>query len=93
LWHCHSADVPSQYLASLNAAVQVRVEVTFGDPGYLFTSKMLVQSALTLLQEREQIAATVSAAGGVCTVGALFRNSSLIDRLGKAGVQFAVTKQ
>lgn len=66
------------------------VEVTFGDPGYLFTSKMLVQSALTLLQERAQIAGSVGAPGGVFTVGTLFRHSSLIDRLGKAGVTFAV---
>lgn len=72
------------------AAVQVTVEVTFGDPGYLFTSKMLVQSALTLLQERAQIAGTVGAAGGVFTVGTLFRHSSLVDRLGKAGVKFEV---
>ncbi len=68
-------------------------EVNFGDPGYIFTSKMLVQSALTLLQERQQIVSAVGAAGGVFTVGTLFRHSSLIDRLQQAGVKFTVQQQ
>lgn len=72
---------------------QVVAEVSFGDPGYLFTSKMLVQSALTLLQERQAIVGAVGAAGGVFTVGTLFRHSSLIERLQQAGVKFSVKQQ
>lgn len=77
---------------------QVTGEVSFGDPGYIFTSKMLVQAAATMLQERQVLADTVAApgggggAGGVFTVGTLFRNSSLIDRLAAVGVKFAVKK-
>lgn len=77
----------------VSVLLQVVAEVSFGDPGYLFTSKMFVHTALTLLQERQQIVDTVGASGGVFTVGTLFRNSTLIDRLGKAGVKFTVQQQ
>jgi short subunit dehydrogenase-like uncharacterized protein len=73
--------------------VQVVAEVSFGDPGYLFTSKIFIQTALTLLQERRQITEAVGAPGGVFTVGTLFRHSSLIDRLNKAGVEFTIKQQ
>ena len=73
-------------------STQITATVTFGDPGYLYTSKMLIQTALTLLEERQALVETVGAAGGVFTVGALFRNSSLIDRLDNAGVRFVVNK-
>lgn len=70
--------------------LQVVAEVSFGDPGYLYTSKMLVQAAATLLQERQAIAAAVGASGGVFTVGTVFRHSSLIERLDNVGVKFTV---
>jgi hypothetical protein len=68
---------------------QVVAEVALGDPGYLATSTMLCHAAATLLEEREQVRATVgAAAGGVFTMGTLFRNSSLVERLNGAGVTF-----
>jgi short subunit dehydrogenase-like uncharacterized protein len=80
-------------LIHVSTWLQVVAQVSFGDPGYLFTSKMFIQTALTLLQERPKIAAAVGASGGVFTVGALFRHSSLIDRLQQAGVKFTVKQQ
>jgi hypothetical protein len=73
-------------------ARQVQCEVALGDPGYLYTSRMLVQAGATLLQERRQLLATVGAPGGVFTVGTLFRNSSLTDRLNSVGVKFSMKK-
>jgi short subunit dehydrogenase-like uncharacterized protein len=62
--------------------------VAFGDPGYLYTAVMMCQAAATLLQERPRLEATVGTGGGVFTVGALFRDSSLIQCLDAAGVTF-----
>lgn len=64
--------------------------MTFGDPGYLYTSVMLVQSAITMLEERQQLLDTVGRKGGVFTVGTLFRNSSLVKRLTDHGVKFTI---
>jgi short subunit dehydrogenase-like uncharacterized protein len=51
---------------------------------------MLTQCAATLLQERQALLDSVAAAGGVFTVGSLFRNSSLVQRLDAHGVKFSV---
>jgi short subunit dehydrogenase-like uncharacterized protein len=83
----------SNWLFCVSWWLQVVAEVSFGDPGYLYTSKMFIQTALTLLHERQQIVAAVGATGGVFTVGALFRHSNLIDRLQQAGVKFTVKQQ
>lgn len=64
--------------------------VSLGDPGYLFTSVMLVQCAATLLQERQALLDSVGGRGGVFTVGTLFRGSSLLQRLDEHGVKFSV---
>ena len=66
--------------------------MALGDPGYIYTSIMHVQTALTLLEEREQIQKLVGG-GGVYTVGYMFRNSTLIDRLQAHGVKFEVLDQ
>jgi short subunit dehydrogenase-like uncharacterized protein len=70
--------------------LQVHCQVATGDPGYLFTAVMLTQCAATLLQERQLLLDTVGAPGGVFTVGTLFRNSSLVQRLDAHGVKFTV---
>jgi short subunit dehydrogenase-like uncharacterized protein len=64
-----------------------------GDPGYIYTSVMLVQSAITMLEERQQLVDTVGRPGGVFTVGSLFRRSSLIQRLTDHGVKFTVVSK
>eukprot|EP00879_Flechtneria_rotunda_P012530 GHRR01013083.1.p1 GENE.GHRR01013083.1~~GHRR01013083.1.p1 ORF type:complete len:124 (+),score=27.84 GHRR01013083.1:1284-1655(+) len=69
---------------------QVHAYVTMGDPGYLYTSIMLIQCAATLLEERQQLLQTVAEKGGVYTVGTLFRNSSLIERLNQHGIKFTI---
>ncbi|WIA42239.1 hypothetical protein OEZ86_008256 [Tetradesmus obliquus] len=68
----------------------VHCRVSLGDPGYLFTSVMLVQCAATLLQERQALLDSVGGRGGVFTVGTLFRGSSLLQRLDEHGVKFSV---
>jgi hypothetical protein len=72
--------------------MQVTTRVSLGDPGYLFTAIMHVQTALTLLEEREQILELVGG-GGVYTVGYMFRNSTLMERLQAHGVKFEVLDQ
>lgn len=51
-----------------------------------------LQAALTLLQERGSIAAQLGG-GGVFTVGAMFRDTRLIQRLSDNGVAFEVVAQ
>lgn len=72
---------------------RLTLRITMGDPGYLFTAKMMAASALTLLQERQQVLASVGGRGGVFTAGFLFRDTTLKQRLQKAGMQFEVTHE
>jgi short subunit dehydrogenase-like uncharacterized protein len=51
---------------------------------------MITQCAATLLQERQVLLDSVAAPGGVFTVGSLFRNSSLVQRLDAHGVKFSI---
>lgn len=71
-------------------SMQVHCQVCTGDPGYLFTAVMLTQCAATLLEEREALLGAVGGSGGVYTVGTLFRNSSLVQRLDQHGVKFSI---
>lgn len=66
---------------------RVRLTLRFGEPGYVFTAKMMAAAALTLLQERPACLAAVGGRGGVFTAGFLFRNSSLPARLRAAGFE------
>lgn len=59
------------------------------EPGYIATPILLVHTALTLAQERDTIK-RVAGEGGVFTAGALFGETTLVDRLNKAGVSFEV---
>lgn len=69
----------------------VQVSVSGPEPGYIATPIIMVQTALTLQQERDRCIALMGP-GGVFTVGALFGETSLTQRLSKAGVTFEVTK-
>lgn len=65
---------------------KIRASVTGPDPGYLTTSTCLVQSGLTVLREADKMPLT----GGVFTPASAFSKTSLIERLTKNGVVFAV---
>lgn len=68
---------------------QVHCRVRGPEPGYIATPILLVHSALTLLEERNGCK-QVCGEGGVFTAGSLFSNTSLTDRLHKAGITFQV---
>ena len=70
----------------------VQVSVKGPEPGYIATPIIMVQTALTLQQEREKCKAAMGS-GGVYTAGALFGETFLVRRLNQAGVTFEVTKQ
>merc|ERR1712046_543669 len=62
------------------------VQSELHDPGYIGTSLLLVLVAQTMLEERSKLAAQ----GGVYTPAAIFKTSSLIDRMASKGVEFKV---
>lgn len=69
----------------------VRARVSLGDLGYKGTSLIFACAALTLLEERPALEAATGKKGGVFTAGALFRRSTLIERLQSVGgVKFEV---
>ncbi|KAL3135847.1 hypothetical protein ABBQ32_007405 [Trebouxia sp. C0010 RCD-2024] len=86
----YSQGAPSNPAAQPDEHVQV--SVTGPEPGYIATPIIMVQTALTLQQERDRCTALVGP-GGVFTVGALFGETSLTQRLSKAGVTFEVTNK
>ena len=69
---------------------RVTLRMAFGDPGYLYTAKIMAAAALTLLDERAACLAAAGGAGGVFTAGFLFRDSSLADRLKAEGFKIEV---
>lgn len=66
---------------------QVHCRVKGPEPGYIATPILLVHTALTLLEERKTCT-QAAGDGGVFTVGSLFGQTSLTDRLHNAGVTF-----
>ena len=66
--------------------LEVVTRVAGPEPGYVATPIIIVQCALTLLDERD----AAPAKGGVFTVGRLLGNTSIIERLHEAGVCFDV---
>jgi len=64
----------------------VHTRVSGPEPGYAATPIFVVQSALTLLQERASLPC------GVLTPAAAFVGSTLIERLVAAGIRFDVVK-
>uniref|UniRef100_A0A8C4N787 Saccharopine dehydrogenase-like oxidoreductase n=1 Tax=Eptatretus burgeri TaxID=7764 RepID=A0A8C4N787_EPTBU len=65
---------------------KITTQVRGPDPGYVATSILMVQSGLTLLQERSALPPK----GGVYTPGIAFGGTSLIKRLIKHGMHFSV---
>eukprot|EP00658_Telonema_sp_P-2_P061478 TRINITY_DN50182_c0_g1_i1.p1 TRINITY_DN50182_c0_g1~~TRINITY_DN50182_c0_g1_i1.p1 ORF type:complete len:468 (+),score=81.50 TRINITY_DN50182_c0_g1_i1:162-1565(+) len=61
-------------------------EVRGPEPGYVATPIVFVELAKCLLEERDALCGS----GGVFTPGGLFYESTLIERLGMAGVTFEV---
>lgn len=72
--------------------LQVTAAVTMPEPGYVATPIITVDAALVLLEERQQLLARAGG-GGVFTAGALFRDSSLVERLSRDGVVFQVLQK
>lgn len=68
---------------------RVHCRVRGPEPGYIATPILLVHTALTLQEERKTCQ-QVGEDGGVFTVGSLFANTSLTDRLHKSGIAFEV---
>ncbi|KAK9800339.1 hypothetical protein WJX73_005481 [Symbiochloris irregularis] len=66
--------------------VQVVSHVSGPEPGYKATPIIIVQCSLALLEERDR----APKPGGVFTVGTLLRDTTIIQRLHKAGVLFEV---
>ena len=66
--------------------VQIISHVSAPEPGYRATPIVIVQCAFALLEERDR----APKPGGVFTVGTLLQNTSIIQRLHKAGVLFEI---
>jgi short subunit dehydrogenase-like uncharacterized protein len=65
------------------AAEHVRCEVRGGDPGYSETSKMLAESALCLVQDRQRLPERFGVIPSAVAFGEV-----LIERLARAGITF-----
>jgi short subunit dehydrogenase-like uncharacterized protein len=72
--------------AGAKPSLTVKVQVSGPEPGYVATPILVVQAALTLLEERAAVLGANK--GGVFTPGAAFINTGLIQRLQAAGVSF-----
>lgn len=60
------------------------LKIKVPDPGYVATSTLMNQAAVTLIQDRDKIPFK----GGVLTPGLVFPNTSLVQRLGKHNITF-----
>ncbi|GBF92594.1 hypothetical protein Rsub_05208 [Raphidocelis subcapitata] len=67
---------------------RVDLKIGLGDPGYLYTAKMMVAAAMALVEERAKVLESVGGSGGVFTAGFLLRDTSLPERLKRAGMTF-----
>lgn len=68
---------------------KIVTRVSGPEPGYIATPICVVQSAYTILRDRDAIPKE----GGVLTPGAAFTNTGLIERLQKCGMKFEVLKK
>lgn len=64
----------------------IRTRVSGPDPGYIGTAAMIVQTALCVLRDEENLPK------GVLTPGAAFDKTNLVDMLNHAGIKFEVIK-
>lgn len=68
---------------------QLVVKVSGAEPGYVATPAIMVQCALTLLDDRELMPGN----GGVFTTASAFHNTKLIERLSENGLNFEVCEK
>jgi hypothetical protein len=83
-----SSDTTTQMRKTKAANKQHRIitEVVGPEPGYVATSKIVINSSLVLLKESDRL----PAGGGVLTPAVAFGETSIIDRLRNAGLKFHV---
>ena len=83
-------------LAQLKPAFSVRARVSGSDAGYSGTAKMLIECAVTLLQDNRRIRrgdldqGIPWVRGGVFTPSTVFANTELVSRLKEAGIAFQI---
>lgn len=65
---------------------KIVTQVKGPEPGYVATPIVMIQAALVILDEADKL----PKGGGVFTPGAAFKNTSLVERLSKHGVEFSV---
>merc|ERR1712013_389918 len=88
-----------QRLSLLNPDFVVRARVKGHDIGYSGTATILIECALTLLAEEKQIRkgdvdrGIPAVRGGVFTPMTVFENTSLVQRLTKAGIEFEIAPE
>jgi len=74
----------------------VKASVSGRDIGYSGTAKIVLESAITILEDKKMINAGdlekgyPAVRGGVFTPSTVFANSSLVDRLNEAGITFVI---
>ncbi|XP_041952240.1 saccharopine dehydrogenase-like oxidoreductase isoform X2 [Alosa sapidissima] len=68
---------------------RITTEIRGAEPGYVVTPVVMVQAAMTFLNELQSLPER----GGVFTPGAAFARTSLIQRLQRHGLKFTATKQ
>ena len=71
--------------------VTLRTRVRGPEPGYVATPIMVSECAMVLLGEGQKVRSGLGG-GGVYTPGRVFLDTSLVERLGRAGVVFEVVE-
>jgi len=74
------------YGTGVDKANQIHCRVNGSDPGYQDTAALIASAAQCLLNERENL----PAGGGVMTTAHAFKDTSLVQKLMKRGIQFSV---
>jgi len=69
---------------------QVKLRVSGPEPGYDGTSKILIASVRTLLEDREMILKNLNGSGAVTTTAFAFNGTSLVEKLEERGISFEI---
>ena len=83
-------------LNNLNPDFKIKASVSGKDIAYTGTSKILIECAIVLLQEKDRInkgnlsKGLPAIKGGIFTPSTVFANTSLVQRLNEAGIQFNI---
>lgn len=72
--------------------LHIRTRVTGPEAGYVATPIILLYTAITVLEETEEIKGFVKSTGGVYTSASAFYDTSLIDKLNTEGIKFEVVE-